>query len=315
MRSPAPAPWFLALALLSVAPFAGCDREPPPEPPAFLFDSRVPLDPELERLKKGGDDPSKALKPTSAADLGRLLEPGKRFEHVVMPNGTLVVAPRSVDAPGNFWSHPLLASGSAVKTAGHLRIEKSGDALAKVTVDAESDTYCPLPESIRATLAALATLKVPNDILRVESRAVDCWKSKEKPVTGAAPAGPHASFGVVMLDVSRRFELIGRAYKNGRLPLASYALEELEEAFRNDIPITPVPPLPPGASIAPFIDAMNSVTIPALAKAFESKDDKAIVTAYENMAKTCNACHTAAGRAFIEVPTAPGEHVPKIEAK
>jgi len=307
--------WLFAASAAS-AVFAACDREPPPEPPAFLFDSRVPFDPELERLKKAGDDPSKVLKPTSAADLGKLLEPGKRYDHVVMPNGTLVIAPKSVDAPGNFWTHPILAGGGAVKTAGHIRVDKSGDALAKVTIDAESDTYCPLPESLRAALTALATLKVPNDVIRVESRSVDCWKPKDKLPTAASAKGAQVSFGTVMLGVAHRFELVGRAYKAKRLELATYELEELEEAFRDDIPLTQLPPLPAGVSITPFINAMTTTAVPALRKAIESKEDKEIVAAFEAMAKTCNACHASAGRAFIDVPTTPGETVPKLhEAK
>lgn len=303
--------------LLALAPVVllACDREPPPEPPAFLFDSRTPYDPELEQLKKAGDDPNRTLKPTSAADLAKLLEPGKRYLHVVTPNGTLVIAPKSVDAQQNFWSHPVLASGGAVKSAGHIRVDKSGEALAKVTVDAESETYCPLPESLRATLTALATLKVPNDVIRVESRTVDCWKPKDKPAAAASAKVSGASFGTVMLGVAHRFELIGRAYKAKRLELATYQLEELEEAFRDDLPITPLPPLPPGVSLTPFLDAMTATTIPALRKAFETKDDKAIALAYETMAKTCNACHASAGRAFIDVPTVAGEPVPKLEAK
>ena len=60
---------------------------------------------------------------------------------------------------------------------------------------------------------------------------------------------------------------------------------------------------------------MTGKAIPDLRKALEGKDDKAIAAAYEAMAKTCNACHTTAGRAFIEVPTTPGEAVPRLEAK
>lgn len=304
---------FALLVVLALG-LGGCEREAPPEAPAFLFDSRVPLDPQLEKLKEAGDDPNKGIKPTSAADLAKLLEPGKRYLHVVMPNGTLVIAPKSVDAPGHAWSHPVLANGGPVKAAGHLRVDTSAGALAKVTVDAESDTYCPLPESLRATLAVLATLKVPNDLVRVESRTADCWKPKDKPAASATPKAAQ-NFGSLMLGVAHRFEVIGRAYKAKKLDLATYELEELEEAFRDDLPVTPLPPLPPGVTITPFADTMTQKLIPGLRKALETKDDKVIVDAFETMAKTCNACHAAAGRAFILVPTTPGDPVPRIEAK
>lgn len=296
--------WFLTAA--------ACEPPPPPEPPAYLFDSRVPLDPELEKLKKAGDDPSKALRLAGASELVKLLEPGKRYDYVVMPNNAMVVAPKSVEAAGNFWSHPILANGGAVKAAGHIRIEKNGGNLAKVIVDAESDTYCPSQESLRATLASLTAMKVPADTLRVESRQIDCWRRDPAPAASAAVV-PRPSFGTVMLSVARRFEVLGRAHRANRRELALYQLEEIDETFRNEIPATPLPPLPPGVSITPFLETMATFNVPDLRKALESKDPKAVLTAYESMAKTCNACHLAAAKAYIEVPKTPGELVPKLD--
>lgn len=311
-----PSPCAIALALTI---FVGCEPQKEVEPPAFLFDSRVALDPELEKLKKAGDDPSKVIRLASAADVVKLLEPGKRYAYVVMPNNAMVVAPKSVEAPGNFWSHPILANGAAVKSAGHIRIEKTGQNLSKVIVDAESDTYCPSQESLRQTLASLSVMKVPNDTIRVESRQVDCWKTAAKPTSSASNASgtpvSRMSFGTVMLSVARRFEVLGRAHKAKRGDLALYQLEELEETFKNEIPGTALPPLPPGVSVAPFLETMTSFNVPDLRKALESKDPKAIATAYESMAKTCNGCHTAAARAYIEVPNTPGELVPKLDPK
>lgn len=306
-----------AAFVLATAALAACDRDTPPEQPSLLFDSRVPLDPELERLKKVGDDPSRALHPASAADLAKLLEPGKRYEFVVMPNGAMNVAPKSVEAAANFWTHPILANGGAVKSAGHVRIEKSGDALAKVTVDAESTTYCPLPESVRATIAALVAMNVKGDVIRVEGRTADCWKGVGPGAsTGAiASAPPNRGYGPIMLEVARRFEVLGRAHVAKRDELALYELEELEESFEDDLPHARLPPIPEGAQLAPFIDAMNKAQIPELRKALQGKDPKAVASAFEAMAGVCNGCHTAAGRAFIEVPTAPGEGVPRLAPK
>jgi hypothetical protein len=292
----------------------GCEKEQPREEPAYLFESRVPLDPQIEALRKAGDDPSKALRPASAADLSKLLEPGKRHDYVVMPNNAIVIAPKSVDAPANFWSHPILANGGAVKAAGHIRIEKSGGNLSKVIVDAESDTYCPLPESLRSTLDALTAMHVGKEVLRVESRSADCW-GPAKPVATATAPVPRASFGTVMLSVARRFEVLGRAYKAKRSDLALYELEEIEETFKNEIPATPLPPLPAGVSVQPFLESMQNFNIADLRKALEGNDAKAVTTAFESMSKTCNGCHQAAGRAYIEVLSRPGELVPKLDPK
>lgn len=297
--------------------FSGCEQQQAPQEPAYLFDSRSALDPELEKLKKAGDDPSKAIRVAGVNDIVNTLEPGKRYEYVVMPNGSIVIAPKAADMAGNFWSHPILANGGAVRAAGHIRIEKNGGALSKVIVDAESESYCPSPESLRATLASLITIKVPADTIRVESRMADCWKKDApKPAASALQGGvSRQSFGTVMLSVARRFEVLGRAHRAKRNDLALYQLEEIEETFKNEIPATPLPPLPPGVSIAPFLESMTTFNIPDLRKALESKDGKAIATAYESMSKTCNGCHQAATRAYIEVPSTPGELVPKLDPK
>src|SRR5262245_12044691 len=89
---------------------AACEQQGTVEPPAYLFDSRIALDPELDKLKRAGDDPSKVMRLASVSDILKLLEPGKRYAYVVMPNNAMVLAPKSADAPGNFWSHPILAN-------------------------------------------------------------------------------------------------------------------------------------------------------------------------------------------------------------
>jgi hypothetical protein len=304
---------FVVVALVVAS---GCEREGPVEPPAYLYDSRFAVEPDLERLKNAGDDPSKALRPASAGDLQRLLEPGKRHLYVLLPNGAFAVAPKGVEAPGNFWTHPILAGGGAVKAAGTIRIERSGDKLAKVILDAESDAYCPTTESLRAALAALVAMGVGNELLRVEGYLADCGRPQRANVK-APPAAPAArpSFGTVMISVAHRFELLGRAQKAKRHEVALYALEEIEETFRNEIPGTALPPLPAGVSITPFVQAMTDATIPEVRKALEAKDDKAFATAFDALAKTCNGCHVAAGRAFLEVPSTPGESAPRLEPR
>jgi hypothetical protein len=118
-----------------------------------------------------------------------------------------------------------------------------------------------------------------------------------------------------MLSVARRWEVLGRAHKANRNDFSLYELEEIEETFHNEIPATPLPPLPPGVSVQPFLETMSNFNIPDLRKALEGKDPKAIATAYESMAKTCNGCHAAAAKPFIEVPNQPGQLVPKLDPK
>ncbi|MGZ3452425.1 MAG: hypothetical protein ACXVEF_22640 [Polyangiales bacterium] len=301
-------------ATIAVGGVVGCEKDPgPPQVPAYLFDSRVPLEGELEKLKKAGEDPNKVLRPLSALELSKQIEPGKSYAFVVLPNGGLVLAPKP-DMPAWSQAHPVLASGQAVKAAGHLRMEKSGDTITKLTIDGDSDTYCPTSDAMRSALATLVQMKVPSETLRIDNRPPDCFGAKKAPAASAS-AVPHPSFGTVMLSVARRFEVIGRAHKAKRNDLALYQLEELEETFRNEIPYTALPPLPPGVSIAPFLESMTSFNVPNLRKALESKDPKEIAGAYESMAKTCNGCHAAAKREFVEVPSIPGELVPRLDPK
>jgi hypothetical protein len=290
---------------------AGCDKDAgPPQVPAYLFDSRVPYDGELEKLKKAGEDPAKILHPLSALELAKQLDPGKRYAYVVLPNGNLMVAPKPDSA---VWSHPILASGQAVKAAGYLRMERSGDTISKLTIDGDSITYCPTSDALESALRTFAQMKVPREVMRIDNRPPDCWSPPK--ASSSASGVPRPSFGTVMLSVARRFEVLGRAHKAKRNDLALYQLEELEETFRNEIPYTALPPLPPGVSITPFLESMTSFNVPTLRKALESKDDKEIRNAYESMSKTCNGCHAAAKREFVEVPSIPGELVPRLDPK
>ena len=134
LASPSP------IALLLLAALAGCENDKPREDPAYLFESRVALDPLLEALKKAGDDPRTVLRPASPTDLGKLLEPGKRYDYGVMPNNAVVIAPKSVETAGNFWSHPILANGGAVKSAGQDVAEGLKDSAQQAVQEVKSST-------------------------------------------------------------------------------------------------------------------------------------------------------------------------------
>ncbi len=104
-------------ALFTLLLASACSA-PPPVPP--LFDSRVPLEPLLARLKESGGDPGRILRPRAYADLGGL-ESGRRYKFVVTRHGRLAIAPLPADAPSNEYVHPVLA-GLGVP-ADRLRVE------------------------------------------------------------------------------------------------------------------------------------------------------------------------------------------------
>jgi cytochrome c553 len=52
---------------------------------------------------------------------------------------------------------------------------------------------------------------------------------------------------------------------------------------------------------------------PDLAKAAASKDRATFAAAFERAAVQCNACHAGAEKAFIVVPTVPGQAVPVLD--
>ena len=144
-------------ALLALLLASGCSA--PPVPP--LFDSRVPLEPLLAKLKESGGDPGRILRPRATADLGRL-ESGRRYKFVVARDGQLAIAPLPADDPSNEYVHPVLAGGAPVRTAGGIRVERDGSAIRKVAVDQDSNAYCPTaasPSGRRAVSASTATAR------------------------------------------------------------------------------------------------------------------------------------------------------------
>lgn len=147
MRAAACASSALALAAAAAAP--------------ALYPSRVPLAPLLAKLQAGAGSVDRVLHPRSAADLSALAT-GKRYKFVVLEGGGLAIAPLPADAPRNFYVHPVLALGAPVRTAGGLRVEHGAGGL-RVTVDEDSEAYCPGFSSLSAAVEALVRLGVPGD--------------------------------------------------------------------------------------------------------------------------------------------------------
>lgn len=126
------------------------------------------------------------------------------------------------------------------------------------------------------------------------------------------PAAPARRLGDAMAETGARFERIGRAGLAGRWELASYDLDELGEIFKEDLA---------GSSW------QGNDQLPAIAKRFESRelaaldaaiharDRAAFDRAVAQAAATCNECHRAAQKPYIEISATPGSEVPVLDAQ
>jgi cytochrome c553 len=116
-----------------------------------------------------------------------------------------------------------------------------------------------------------------------------------------------------MVEVGRRFEVAGRAASANRFELAEFEASELAELFESDVPRAQLPKEGPTAHIAPMAKAFLETSAPELKKAAASKDRAAFADAFRHTASACNACHAAASKAFIQVPSEPGKAVPELD--
>jgi hypothetical protein len=298
-KSGSPPCWLL----LGVLSLSAC-QAPSPRALEPLFDSRVALEPLLAKLKASGGEPGKIFRPRSAADL-LSLQAGKRYKFVSLREGRLAVAPLPADAPGNEYVHPVLAGGGAVRTAGGLRVDHDGSSLRKVTVDQDSQAYCPTPDSLGAALTDLARIGVAGEVMRVENRPPACPEL----LSAGQPR-----YGELMVEVGRRFELAGRGFRARRPELAGFELEELQELFAEDLPKAAPPRVNAGVDLAGLAGAFRQTNLAELQAAVRARDPRAFALAYGRAAETCNGCHRASGHAFIEIPTQPGAPVPRFDS-
>jgi hypothetical protein len=137
--------------------------------------------------------------------------------------------------------------------------------------------------------------------------SVGCTRPAEP--AKVAPQGKH--FGDIMFEVGRRFERAGRAVAAGRWELAQYDLGEIDEMFA-DIP-TAVMPEDVTIDLKPIAKAFADTHPAELKRAIAARDRAAFEASFTRAAGTCNGCHQAARRAFIEVPTKIGVAVPVVE--
>jgi hypothetical protein len=287
------------------------------EAPRPLFESRVPYEPLLKKLEASGGDAAKVVVLRSASDLGRL-DSGERYKFVVRPDGTMAVAPLPVETPGNEYVHPVLGEGKPVRTAGNIRVVRGTAGLSSVTVDQDSKAYCPTGDSLTAALESLARLGVPAGLLRVENRPAECAEPGQAIAMGGGAGSPKGGeegerYGALMAEVGSRFERLGRAFEAGRYELAEFERGEMAEVFEEDLPRAEPPRENTGVDLDGVADAFRQTSLPELEAALVSRNRAAFRQAYARAAETCNGCHRSSGHGFVEIPTVPGQAVPRLD--
>ncbi len=117
-------------------------------------------------------------------------------------------------------------------------------------------------------------------------------------------------YGDVMTEVGRRFEQAGRAVSANRWELADYDVGEIREIFEGDLQTarTPADVHADLRALARSVGALPD----DLQRAVASRDLHVFQSAFARAATACNACHVAAGKGYIEVPTVIGTPVPLL---
>ncbi len=130
--------------------------------------------------------------------------------------------------------------------------------------------------------------------------------------TSAPPVATGKHFGDLMAEVGRRFERAGRAVAAGRWELADYDLGEIDEVFTLDVP-SAIMPDDVHIDLRPIAAAFASKVPADLRKPIAAHDRAGFEAAFARAAATCNGCHQAAGRSFIEVPSTIEAAVPRLD--
>lgn len=139
-------------------------------PPAFSL--RGPYEPLLAKLQASGGDPAAVLRLRTGADLSKL-QPGLRYKFAILEDGVLVAAPVPV-TPANDYTHPILAGGKPVRTAGQLVVDRE-NGRARATIDQDSKAYCPTFASLeRAREVLVDQLGVKGDDVVLKDRPPVC---------------------------------------------------------------------------------------------------------------------------------------------
>jgi len=130
------------------------------------------------------------------------------------------------------------------------------------------------------------------------------------PKPGGEAAAPQVTYGSVMADISRRFELLGKASASGRWELASYELGEITEQFKTVLPHASKPREGHAVVLPAMESSFLDKGVGGLERALRVKDPAQVKTAFAEAATQCDACHQASGHGFIQVPTELGKSIP-----
>ena len=121
---------------------------------------------------------------------------------------------------------------------------------------------------------------------------------------------PTRRLGGAMAELGARFERAGKAVIANRWDLANYDIAELGEVVEHDW--TPAS-WKGNEKVADLANAFATRTQPALQMTVRGRDRDAAARVFAEAARACNACHKAAGVAFIEVPEALGAASPVLD--
>lgn len=125
------------------------------------------------------------------------------------------------------------------------------------------------------------------------------------------PAAPTRRLGDAMAETGVRFERIGRAVLAGRWELASYDLDELGEIFHDDLAGSR---WQGNDRLPPLAQRFATQDLASLASAIRAHDRTAFDQAVARAAGTCNECHRAAAKPYIEISDVAGNEVPLLRA-
>lgn len=150
-----------------------------------LLPSRVAYAPLLAKLKRAGGDPARVLPVARLADLLRLRS-GVRYKFAQPGDRSLRLAPAPADEPKNEYSHPVLAGGGSVLTAGGIVVVHDRSRVQRVTLDQDSKSYCPSLASLTTAVAELVRIGLPREQVATQDRPPVCEPSAQRPAAPAA---------------------------------------------------------------------------------------------------------------------------------
>jgi hypothetical protein len=152
----------------------------------------------------------------------------------------------------------------------------------------------------------------PTSSLALALFALQLASCSREPAASSSAGGSKPRLGNVMVEVARRFEIAGRAANANRFELAEFEVGEIGELFEDDVPNAELPKEGPTAHIPTVAKGFLEANVPELKKAAAAKDHDAFAAAFQRAASICNACHQAAAKGFIQVPSEPGKAVPDV---